>query len=153
MIHIKEALGRLGKGMAYVATHKGQATVGAEVNLRLVDIDEYSWMSQGSTSAITGYLPIVCPSYWLFVNELDGCIGLWLPPVSLKSSVVHCMVHAHLKVHYSLFKPRATHCFASRLLACGPCSCSIRSLHLSLLLSDLWQLVQRRISSSYCTAS
>lgn len=59
-------------------TYKWNTTVCAVTNLGLVDIDEYSGMTQWATPAITLNNSFRLPSNGLFVNQLNGCIWLRL---------------------------------------------------------------------------
>ena len=56
-------------------TYKWQAAVCAHANLRFVGVDKYSGMPQWSATSITLNNSVVCPSYWLLVNQGDS--GLW----------------------------------------------------------------------------
>jgi hypothetical protein len=56
-------------------TYKWEAAVCAHANLRFVGVDKYSGMPQWSATSITLNNSVVCPSYWLLVNQGDS--GLW----------------------------------------------------------------------------
>lgn len=59
-------------------TYIWQSTVCAHAHLRLVCVDEYSWMTKRSTSTITCDRFGADPSDGLFVDQVNSCIRLWL---------------------------------------------------------------------------
>lgn len=59
-------------------SYEGQATVSTPTDLRLVHVDPYLRVSQWSSASVTGHSPCLYPSYWLLVNEIDGCFWLRL---------------------------------------------------------------------------
>lgn len=59
-------------------THKGKTAVCTPADLRLVDVDKYLGMAQGTPTSITGDSPCVCPSYGLFVDEINCSFRLGL---------------------------------------------------------------------------
>jgi hypothetical protein len=60
------------------STYKWQSTVSAHAYLWLVRVDEDSGMAQWSSTSITFYNALMCPSNWLFVDQADGCLRGWL---------------------------------------------------------------------------
>lgn len=59
-------------------TYIWESTVCALADLRLVCVDENSWMTKSPTSAITGNRFGADPSDRLFVDQVNCCIGSWL---------------------------------------------------------------------------
>ena len=57
------------------ATYKGQTTVFTHAYLRLISIDENPGMSQWSSTTVTNYNSVVCPSNWLLVDQVNS--SLW----------------------------------------------------------------------------
>lgn len=64
--------------LSWTTTYKWQTAICAHANLRLVGIDKDSGMTQWSTTSITFYNSLVCPSYRLLVNQRDSCLRSWL---------------------------------------------------------------------------
>ena len=62
--------------MMYV--RKGQAAVGAPIDLGLVDVDEDARMAQGSAAAVATDDPLRGPPHRLFVDKADGGLRLRL---------------------------------------------------------------------------
>jgi hypothetical protein len=58
--------GRMGR------TYKGQSTVSAPANLRLVDVDENPRVAEGSAAAVARDDALVGPGHGLLVDEVDG---------------------------------------------------------------------------------
>jgi len=54
---------------------KGQTTVFTHAYLRLISIDENPGMSQWSSTTVTNYNSVVCPSNWLLVDQVNS--SLW----------------------------------------------------------------------------
>ena len=68
----------MSRGKDWELTYKGDSTVCAPTYLRFVQVDEYSRMTQWTTTTITGYNTFLSPSYWLFVNKFDSGFWTWL---------------------------------------------------------------------------
>ena len=58
--------------------YEWNTTVCAHIDLRLVGIDEDSWVAQWATATITLNNTFMCPSNWLFVNQGDSSVGFGL---------------------------------------------------------------------------
>ena len=59
-------------------TYKWDSTVRAPTYLWFVQVDEYPWMTQWTTTSITRYDAFLSPSYWLFMNKFDSGLWSWL---------------------------------------------------------------------------
>jgi hypothetical protein len=57
-----------------------KTAVCAPADLRLIHVDEDSWVAERTAASVAGYGAVVCPAYGLLVNELDGCVwtGLYI---------------------------------------------------------------------------
>jgi hypothetical protein len=142
-------------------TYKWNTTVCAVTNLGLVDIDEYSGMTQWAIPAITLNNSFRLPSNGLFVNQLNGCIWLrlyvgfsvsqtvWFLRGNRKKKTIVFAPRVsplkHLKtgttdlmLHDRLFKARTRHGPLSGLLAGGPGGGTVRSLKQAVTLARLW---------------
>lgn len=64
--------------LAMMFVRKGQAAVGAPVDLGFVDVDEDTRVAQRSASAVAADDPLRGPPHRLFVDEADGRLGLGL---------------------------------------------------------------------------
>ena len=59
-------------------TYEWKATVCAAEDLRLVEVDEDTWVAERTTAAVAGDDVCVDPADGLFVDELDGGEGTGL---------------------------------------------------------------------------
>lgn len=64
--------------LAMMFMRKGQAAVGAPVDLGFVDVDEDARMPQGSAPAVAADDPLRGPPHRLFVDQGDGGLRLGL---------------------------------------------------------------------------
>jgi len=101
-----------------------KTTVCAYANLRFVDINKDSGMSQWSSTSITFHNTLVCPSYRLLVDQANSCFGSWL------------------SLHNRLFESRSRHSLRPRILTPRPNRSSIRRLHHAPILSLFNTLLQ-----------
>ena len=69
-------------GVGTVLSYERQATVCARADLRLVDVDEYSRVSQWSSTSIAFHDALVRPSYGLFMDEANSCFRSRLRTIS-----------------------------------------------------------------------
>jgi hypothetical protein len=59
-------------------TYKWLATVFTWADLWLIGVDEDSWVTEWATATITLNHALVCPSDWLFVDQVDSSFWSWL---------------------------------------------------------------------------
>lgn len=59
-------------------TYEWKAAVRAHVNLRLVDVDEDSGVTQRTSAAVARNLALARPADGLLVDEFSGGEGSWL---------------------------------------------------------------------------
>lgn len=138
-------------------TYKWQTAVCAPADLWLVQVDEDSWVSQWSTTAITGHDTLLGPCDWLLVNQVNGCVWAWLRSIVLAIGChfrSYCLLslprtamprYPYLILHNSLLKAWANHGLCAWLLAPAPCGSTVWRLRDSLLLSSKWIFYQSLI--------
>lgn len=76
-----------------VATHVWQTAISAPAYLWLAGVDEDSRMTKRTSTSVASYHALICPSYRLLVNEINGSIWSWLV------ASVPCLLPRHILYH------------------------------------------------------